>query len=245
MKVRFIISAGNKRVNLFSIKEVANREDKTLADLNIHFRGGARTRFGRSLAELVRPEPEEAYSSSDTHFSVHANPGRSTNTVTRRLGVNGSEHDAGSVMVTEGVKAGKFQPILFRTFGDFANPRHHLPTHSDIERDLGAYEPSTDQLRLMIIVSGENTIFPVHEEHPTNCLSQSFRGYEVTILWSFFNFPSPPHAVNIVPYSTAATGVVSGMNWAQVYNTYTDLNMAVASEQFKLMDEPGFHGGHF
>ncbi|MCZ3380400.1 hypothetical protein [Rhizobium sp. AG207R] len=237
MKVRFAVGANGQSKQLFSIRQVKNSGDKSVTDLNLHFRGGGRSRFATTFDELVKPADPSKYVSAEQHLSIHANPGRDTNTITRRLVLEEGNAEAGKVLVTTGIKAGLFVPILFKVCGDLSGDRHELPKTTDKVLSFGDFNPERDQLRFMVILSAGGNRFPTDEEHPTNSMSVSFQDYEVTVLWSYFNFAAPPHALNVAPFSTEETGVVPGYQWQEVYNLYTDLNMAYAEAYFRLMDD--------
>lgn len=235
MRTRFVIDVDGRTRSLFSVREVRNRHDPSMTDLNIHFSGGARSKFGQQLADLIQPGNEGEYRAAETHFSVHANPNSEvTNTITRRLTLRegGPEKEVGSVLVTTGIKSGLFVPIVFRICGDLRSPRYDIRGDDQDLIPLGALDPNRDQIRFMICIARAGQHFHFDDEHPSNLVTRNFTHYEIAVIWSYFNFPALPHAINLVPFTTVDLGAADGLEWWQVYNTYTDFNMAYANTYF-------------
>lgn len=236
MKTRFTINVGDQQRSLFSIREVRNSENADKTDLNLHFRGGGRTRFRADFEELVLPADEDNYQPSHQHFSIHADPGRDTNLIKRTLDLGGVNNDANSWHITSGIKSGRFVPILFTICGNLLAERYDLPDTEDEIVSLGEFDPAKDQLRFMVIVSAADVDFPPHEEHPSNFKNVVFSDYRITLLWSYFNFPALEHSINIVPYTTKENGPSPGREWQEIYDLYTDLYGVYSDAYFKTHD---------
>jgi hypothetical protein len=210
-----------------------------MTDLNIHFSGGARSKLSSSLDGLILPGERADYRAAETHFSVHANPDKETNTITRRLSFRDAdeETESGSVLVTTGIKAGLFSPLLFRICGNLSSDRFDVRSDVDDIVNLGTFNPLHDQLRFLLAVAKVGTHFRWDTEHPSNLMQRPFEHYELVVIWSYFNFPAQPHAINLVPYSVKKEGPVGGLEWWEVYNLFTDMNQAYSDRYFDTFSD--------
>jgi hypothetical protein len=220
---------------LLSIREVPNSDDRSCFDLNIHTRSG-QSYSADNFDELIIGGDYADYVPTDVHISVHCNPrSGETNTVKRSIRSPG-QPTTSRVLVTTGIKKeNKFVPILFRVCGDLSQDRFNLPSKCDDELvDLGNFDPAKYQLRFMLVLSASGKSFDYDREHPSNCIQHPLKDFNLTILWSYFNFPARPHGINYFMYSKADTGTVSGYDWWEVYNQYTDFYHMYAARYFAI-----------
>jgi hypothetical protein len=89
----------------------------------------------------------------------------------------------------------------------------------------------------MVVASRRGTSFPCDKEHPSNCLERNFAIFTITIIWSFFNRPSHPQAIDFFLKTKRQTGPVRGFEWWEIYNLYTDLYGAHAEHYFQVHPE--------
>jgi len=242
-RVHFIVGVDGGQYNLFSVREVPNSEDREQLDLNIHFSSNGRSFFGKTLDELLNNWDKENYTATDTHISVHANPrSPSTNTIKRTIKKKDDDSEPKTnVLLTQGIKKDNlFVPFLFRVCGDLQTERFEIDDNEDDKLiKICDYNPNTDQLRFMLIVSKRDKKFPKEDEHPSNIAYYEFRDYVLTIIYSFFNLPSHPQFINFLLYSMKEHGVQKGLDWWQAYNLYTELNMIHINNYIASFGEDG------
>ena len=96
------------------------------------------------------------------------------------------------------------------------------------------FNTATDQLRFMMIISQPDIVFVQDDEHPTNVFTQKFENFRLTVLFSYLNVRSYRHSINITPYTRKEDcELISGLEWWQVYNLYTDINLFCARHHFE------------
>jgi hypothetical protein len=235
MKTRVTINVDGSPRTVFSIKENSNNND-----LNIHITSGGKTFNSESVTDLVQTRPEEEYIPADKYITVHNGTESLENNMIKRTINYGDGTQSTAVQLTGAIKSDNlFTPALFRICGDLSRDRYKPDTQptDDEEISLGVYSPSTDQLRFMIVVSDKDKPFTPANEHPSNDLLLEFTNFSVTVIWSYLNQPSHPHAIDLFLTTTRETGPVAGLDWWQIYNAYTDLNMSVANEYFSVYGE--------
>jgi hypothetical protein len=180
---------------------------------------------------------ESEFEECEKHISVHASMKSKAVNVIKRTQTfpNRTENVC---QVTTGIKQDNlFVPVLFRVCGDLSRDRFQLPAKcADRLEPLGAYEPSQGQLRFMAVCSRRGTSFPMDEEHPSSMKGVDFENFTLTVIWSYLNKPSHPQAIDFFLSTKAETGPVRGLQWFEIYNLYTDLNMIHAQEYLKIYD---------
>ncbi len=229
MRTRFVIEANGTPRTVFSVSE------QKRGDLNIHITSGGRAYTGQTLNDLVAVSDESVFEECEKHFSVHTSPkSLSVNVIKRTQAFLDRVED--SCQVTTGIKQDNlFVPVLFRVSGDLSRARYSLPDPCpDTLVSLGQYEPNRDQLRFMAVCSRRETSFPKDEEHPSNLLEVKFSNFTLTVIWSYLNKPSHPHAIDFFLGTRAETGPIRGLHWFEIYNLYTDLYMKHAEEYFRV-----------
>jgi hypothetical protein len=229
MRTRFVIDVNGTPRTVFSVSEQKS------GDFNIHITSGGRAYSGETLNDLVAISDESAYEECEKHFSVHTSPkSRTVNVIKRTKAFLGRVED--SCQVTTGIKLDNlFVPVLFRVCGDLSRERYSLPGPcADTLVALGQYKPSQDQLRFMAVCSRPETPFPKDAEHPSNLLGIQFSNFTLTVIWSYLNKPSHPHAIDFFLGTKAETGPIRGLHWFEIYNLYTDLYMTHAEEYFRV-----------
>ena len=234
MKKRFTIDINGSKRTVLSIWENPNNHD-----LNIHITGGGASYSSNSLKELVKGTEEENYIPTEKHITVHNSPkSRENNVIKRTIEYTDKKPDT-SVQVTGAIKTDNlYTPALFRVCGDLSRDRYEAPVDCNDEIiSLGSYTPSNDQLRFMVVVSDIEQPFKPDIEHPSNDILIHFQQLSVTLIWSYLNQPSHPHAIDFFLSTTRESGPVAGFEWWQIYNLYTDLYMASANEYFDVYDE--------
>jgi hypothetical protein len=234
MKKRFTIEVDGSPRTVLSIWENPNNHD-----LNIHITGGGSTYTADSLKELVAGAEEENYIPSEKHITIHNSPkSQNNNVIKRTIEYSGQEPDT-AVQVTGAIKTdNSYTPAVFRVCGDLSRDRYRLPEDCDDEViSLGAYTPSKDQLRFMVVVSNLDKPFEPDIEHPSNDMVVNFQKFSITLVWSYLNQPSHPHAIDFFLSTTRESGPIAGFEWWQIYNLYTDLYMASANEYFEVYGE--------
>lgn len=231
MKKRFTIDVDGSPRTVLSVLENPNNYD-----LNIHITGGGGTYSADSLKELVAGTEEENYESTEKHITVHNSlQSKENNVIKRTIEYPGRRLDS-SVQVTGAIKANKlYTPALFRVCGDLSRERYRTSkNHADDAISLGSYTPNKDQLRFMVVVSDVNHPFEPDIEHSSNDMVIVFEKFSVTLIWSYLNQPSHPHAIDFFLSTTKESGPIEGFEWWQIYNLYTDLYMASAREYFNV-----------
>lgn len=143
-----------------------------------------------------------------------------------------------SVYLTSAIKTNNlYAPILFCICGNQSRERYLIPEDCKDEIiSIGEYNPEKDQLRLMIVVSDKNKPFTPINEHPSNDICLEFENFSITVLWSYLNMPSHEHAINIYSTTTKETGPAIGLDYWEIYNLYTDINMNYANVYFKELE---------
>lgn len=208
-------------------------------DINIHITSGGGTYKASTLGELVAGTDEDNYIPSDKHISIHNSPkSREHNMLKRTIKYSTGVKET-LAQVTGAIKNDNlYTPVLFRVCGDLSRERHLVPESCRDELiSLGVYNPKRDQLRFMVVVSGRDKPFTPDNEHPSNDLLLEFSNFSVTIIWSYLNQASHPHAIDCFLSTTIEGGPVAGFDWWQIYNLYTDLHNAIASMYFDVYGE--------
>ena len=207
-------------------------------DLNIHITSGGRDYSAPSFGELVAVCDDSKFEECEKHISIHASRKSPDVNVIKRTQTFPNRTES-LCQVTTGIKQDNlFVPVLFRVCGDLSRDRYQLPkTCGDLLEPLGTYEPSQGQLRLMALCSRRGTKFPKDEEHPSNMKEVNFDNFTLTIIWSYLNKPSHPHAIDFFISTRVETGPIRGLQWFEIYNLYTDLNMTHAEEYFKIFSD--------
>lgn len=228
-RIRFVIEVHGELRTVFSVSEM------NCGDLNIHITSGGRDFTRGALGDFVAISDESLFEKCEKHISVHSSDRSSTvNVIKRTLTFEDRVED--QCQVTTGIKRDNlFVPLLFRVCGDLSRPRYLLPDDCCDEMiSLGIYEPQSDQLRFMAVCSRLGSSFPKYEEHPSNLLEHQFSKFTLTLIWSYLNQPSHPHAVEFFLGTNAENGPIRGLNWFEIYNMYTELNMLHAKEYFRV-----------
>ncbi len=234
MKKRFTIEVDGSQRTVLAILENPNNRD-----LNIHITGGGGIFSADTLEALVAGTDEENYSPSEKHITVHNSPKSKENNVIKRT-IEYPDKDADtSVQITSSIKTDNlYMPVLFRVCGDLSRDRYKVPDDNyDEVINLGSYTPSKDQLRFMVVVSDIDQPFQPNNEHPSNDIVISFEKFSITLIWSYLNQPSHPHAIDFFLSTTRDSGPVTGFEWFQIYNLYTDLYTLSANEYFNVYGE--------
>lgn len=229
MRSRIVIDVNGTPRTVFSVSEQKS------GDLNIHITSGGRAYTGETLNDLVAISDESDFEEYEMHFSVHTSPkSLSVNVIKRTQTFLDRVQDG--CQVTTGIKQDNlFVPVLFRVCGDLSRERYLLPTPcSDTLIPIGQYQPNKDQLRFMAVCSRRGTSFPKDDEHPSNLLEVHFSNFTLTVIWSYLNKPSHPHAIDFFLGTKVETGPIRGLHWFEIYNLYTDLYMKHAEEYFRV-----------
>lgn len=234
MKKRFTINVDGKAKTVLSILENSNN-----FDLNIHITGGGATYSADSLKELVAGTEEENYIRSEKHITIHNSPKSKENNVIKRTIEYVDQEAETSVQLTGAIKTNNlYTPALFRVCGNLSRKRYDLPENCEDEIiNLGSYTPNKDQLRFMVVVSDVNKPFQPDIEHPSNDIVVKFKQFSITVIWSYLNQPSHPHAIDFFLSTTRESGPIAGFERWQIYNLYTDLYMTHANEYFDVYGE--------
>jgi hypothetical protein len=233
MKTRFTVNVDGLSRTVLSVWENPNS-----FDLNIHITGGGKSRKATTLEELVAEAEESDYSASEKHITIHNGTLSSENNMIKRTVDYGRESDT-SVQVTSAIKTDNlYTPALFRICGDLSRDRYALPENCRDEIiSLGSYSPATDQLRFMVVVSDVDKTFESNTDHPSNSYFVRFQKFRITLIWSYLNQPSHQHALDFFLSTTPEGGPISGFEWWEIYNFYTDLNMTYSNEYFDVYGE--------
>jgi hypothetical protein len=231
MKKRIVIEIYGEQRTVFGIWENPNN-----LDLNIHVTSGGSTFNANTLKELVAGTSESNYKPSEKHITIHNSPKSNENNVIKRTIIYTDSSEDTAVQVTSAIKCDNlYIPVLFRVCGDLSRGRYKLPVPCEDDLiPIGKYDPKTDQLRFMVVVSKNDRHFQADIEHPTNNLRIQFDKFSVTVLWSYLNKPSHPHAIDFFLNTYKEQGPIRGFDWWEIYNFYTDLYMAHANEYFDL-----------
>jgi hypothetical protein len=234
MKKRFTINVDGSQRTVLSVLENPNN-----LDLNFHITGGGATYTADSLKELVAGAEEEDCVRSEKHITVHNSPQSLNNNVIKRTITYSEQILDTAVQVTGAIKTDNlYTPVIFRVCGDLSRDRYALPESCDDEIiSLGDYDPGRDQLRFMVVVSSLDKPFEADIEHPSNDIAVNFQNFSITLIWSYLNQPSHPQAIDFFLSTTREGGPIAGFEWWQIYNLYTDLYMASASEYFEVYGE--------
>lgn len=236
MKKRITIDVGDKKRAVLSIWENPNNHD-----LNIHIAADGATYKASTLKELIATREEQAFERSDKYITIHNGTESKENNMIKRTINYESGREETAVQVTGAIKTDNlFTPVLFRVCGDLTRDRYLIPSETGDDKlySLGSYQPDKDQLRFMVVVSNKERPFTPNDEHPSNNIELSFTNFSVTILWSYFNQPSHPQAIDFFLTTTIKSGPVAGFDWWQIYNMYTDLYIASANEYFEVHSGP-------
>ncbi len=229
MRVRFVIDVNGTPRTVFAVSE------QKAGDLNIHITSGGRTYTGKTLNDLVALSDESAFDDCEKHISVHTSSRSLNVNVIKRTQVF-VDRKEDSCQVTTGIKQDNlFIPVLFRVCGDLSRERYVIPESCDDNLvSLGQYDPSQGQLRFMAVCSRPRTSFPKDEEHASNLLEFPFSNFTLTVIWSYLNKLSHPHAIDFFLGTKNETGPIKGLDWFEIYNLYTDLYMTHATEYFRV-----------
>lgn len=203
MDVRFIINVNETPRTVLGVSEQKS------GDLNIHITSGGRDYSGKTLNDLVAVSDESAFEGCEKHISVHTSSKSLSVNVIKRTQVF-IDRVEDSCQVTTGIKQDNlFVPVLFRVCGDLSRERYALPEPCNDELvSLGQYNPSQGQLRFMAVCSRPGTSFPKDEEHPTNLLEFQFSNFTLTVVWSYLNKSSHPHAIDFFLGTKRETGPI-------------------------------------
>lgn len=227
-------------------RTVFNVRETPVGDLNIHITKGGRSYSAPTLGELVAICDESEFEECEKHISVHVSR-RSQNVNVIKRTEKFPDRTEPLSQFTTGIKRDNlFVPIVFRVCGDLSRERYALPVNcADRLESLGSYDPSHGQLRFMAVCSRRGTSFPKDEEHPSNIREAHFQEFTLTVIWSYLNKPSHPQAIDFFLSTKEETGPIRGLNWYEIYNLYTDLNMTHAEEYFRAYgdDESEIMGG--
>ena len=229
MDARFVIEVNESPRTVFRVSEQRS------GDLNFHITSGGRDYSGNTLNDLVAISDESEFENCEKHISVHTSPKSLSVNVIKRTQVF-VDRVEDSCQVTTGIKQDNlFVPVLFRVCGDLSRERYALPEPcQDQLVSLGRYDPSQGQLRFMAVCSRRGTLFPKDEEHPSNLLELQFSNFTLTVIWSYLNKPSHPHAIDFFLGTKRESGPIKGLDWFEIYNLYTDLYMVHAEEYFRV-----------
>lgn len=235
MKTRITIDVDGTARTVFSIRENPNNND-----LNIHVASGGKIYNSGSITSLVETRDEEEFVPADKYITVHnGTQSPDNNMIKRTINYADGTKDT-AVQLTGAIKSDNlFTPALFRICGNLSRDRYEADTSSPDDKivSLGAYSPDKDQLRFMIVVSDKDKVFTPDNEHPSNDIALEFTNFSVTVIWSYLNHPSHPHAIDLFLSTTRETGPVAGFDWWEIYDSYTDLNMGIANEYFNVYGE--------
>ncbi|MBT3355424.1 MAG: hypothetical protein HN402_10960 [Candidatus Scalindua sp.] len=236
MKKRITIKVDGRNRTVLAIWENPNNKD-----LNMHITSGGSTYQADTLNELVAGTEEENYIPTEKYISVHNSPNSAENNLLKRTINYVTGEKETSVQVTGAIKSNNlYTPALFRVCGDLSRDRYLITdTCKDETISLGAYTPTRDQLRFMVVISNKDKPFTPDREHPSNDILLEFSDFSVTFIWSYLNQASHPHAIDFFLSTTKEDGPIAGFDWWQIYNFYTDLYMASANEYFEVYNENG------
>lgn len=139
--------------------------------------------------------------------------------------------------ITPGIKRNKlFIPILFKIVGKLYDKIFNLKKNNKdhiIFLPIN-YSPQKDQLIYMLVISNKNIYFNHDLEHPSNLYRYTFNNFELTIIYSYFNFPSTKQSISIFPYTKKEEYKnIRGYEWWEIYNLYTDLLSLYSKFYFK------------
>lgn len=232
MKTRFTVDINANPRTVLGIRELSS------GDLNIHITGGGKAYSAPTIEDLIAVNDETLFEECEKHISIHTSLRSQTDNVIKRTheypnrSINNKEI---GYHFTTGIKQDNlFVPVLFRIAGDLSRDRYEIAGNShDSLISLGSYNPKAGQLRFMLVVSSPNTKFPQDIEHPTNLIDKRFSHFRVSVLWSYLNLPSHPHAIDFFLETSNTAGSMRGFHWQEIYNLYTDLNMQHAAEYIK------------
>jgi hypothetical protein len=239
--IKFTIKVKGQDKLLLRIREVHNNSNKEYKDLNISFPGRKKIYFplekGNIIKELINVTDSNDYSEFvESHISVHCNPGKDTITIKRTTKINNQE-TISSCQVNPGTKRDQlFVPIIFKIVGEIEEPTFNINDSIDDEviKLPSEYNPNTDQLRFMLVVSSHEVTFNYDHEHPSNIFKYQFNNFTLTIIYSYLNQPSHKQSINIVPFTTPENfDNIRGLDWWEIYNLYTEINMMYANAYFE------------
>lgn len=228
LKYTIAIKVNENLTKLLSIKELNN------GDLNIHTTSGGKSFSSDLVEDMIIVKDEKEFQESSKHISIHTNPdSNTTNTIKKTIEYRDKKETL--VQISSGIKIDdEYIPILFRVCGNQSRDRYIMDNINNTNIiNFGNYEPSTDQLRLMLFVSSNNKKFNFDIEHPTNYKFVEFTNFRLHILWSYFNKSSIDHALDFFLFTKQEMGIMRGFNWYEIYNFYTSINMNYIIEYFK------------
>lgn len=214
---------------------LAIRENRNSSDLTLHVTGQGQSFFAPTFSELLRATRPEPYMPAEKHISIHSNPrSDETNTIKRTVkGDTLGKHT--QVHLTRGIKEqDRFVPVWFRVCSDLTADRFCVPADTrDHCVSLGQLTPRNDRLQFMVVVSRAGTVFHTHEEHPSQVVSLQYRRYQITLIYSWFNQPAHPQAIDLFFTTNIQDGPSDGLEAWQVYNLYTELYGRQAEEYWQ------------
>lgn len=234
-KIRFVIKVDGVQRTVLGVRQVRNADNNELFDLNIHTTSGGKSFKAKTIDELVATIDESEFQECEQHISIHCNTkSDATNTIKKTLRF-GDKNKESHVQITTGIKKDKlFCPALFMVCGDLSRERYLTPEGCDDEIiDIGEFQPGKDQLRLMVVISQKGKEFTFHDEHPSNLRSIGLNNFNLTLIWSFLNQPSHPQSISFFIGTTREQGCMRGLDWWEIYNLYTDINMTHAEAYFR------------
>jgi len=228
---RFYINCDGIDKELFKVVETKNVNDKTCYDLNISFKGLNKTLLleatAKNFESLLDTTNYDDYKDTDksSHISVHCNPGKETSTIKRTYQFTNGEKKT-LVQVTPGIKRDKlFVPIVFRVCGDMKDEVYRLKNQGHCVNLDVPYTTHNNQLRYMLVLSEKDIEFHYDMEHPSHLKRNNFRNFNLTIIYSFIQVPSPKQAINFnIQTKKEEYENLRGLDWWEVYNEYTLLN---------------------
>lgn len=223
-KTRYVIDYQGSIRTLFSVVETND------GSLNIHVPSKGMAYSAPTLSELIAVSDQTLFENCSKHISIHPSPDSSTLTTIKRTieyRDRPQENTETGHHYSTGIKQdNQFIPVLFRVCGDLSLPRYlTTPSKADTIINLGQYDPSKSQLKLMAVCSNKNRSFPKDPEQPRNFREDKFTHFTLTLLWSFLGQPSHPHAIDFFLQTLNKETPMRGLVWQEIYNLYNDLDL--------------------
>ncbi|WP_261302915.1 hypothetical protein [Paenibacillus andongensis] len=233
---RFTIKTNGVLKTLFTVVELKSN------DLNIQFPGQKQVRIPKdTFQELINTDASEMYLPyRGQHISIHNSPQSvNTNTIKRTIEFTETEK-LPYYNITPGLKRDNlFVPVIFRVCGDFVDSSYnYIPKNKYHHIELPfEFNPLSDQLRFMLVVSGNEREFHFDDEHPSNVYSERFNNFYITIIYSIFNRPSKQHSINMY-LTTKQEQVIPprGFECWEIYNLYTEMNTYYINHYFNQLE---------
>lgn len=237
-KTRFTIDVNGQPKTVFSIVE------KKDGDLNLHITSGGKSYKTENLSQLVVIPDGVTFEPCSMHISIHPSS-RSDETNTIKWTQTYSAREENIHQLTTGMKKDNlFVPALFRVCGDLTADRYSVKEKTNESRiSLGAYDPSKDQLRFMVVCGRADKSFQKIDDHPSNLIQHVFPNFTLTLIWSYLNLPSHPQAIDFFLGAKNEGAIpIGGFDEAGIYNMYTSLYMTHAEEYLRAYGESGYSG---